>query len=676
MRTPLRRGLSIQGSDMTDYRSQAANWILASGALAVLLIYLPGLSHYLAFDDYPHIVPLYQTLQHVTPTSLWEAIWSSNSGPTGRPLAMATFAIQIGFFGAGPVQLKVANLLLHLLTGIVLYRLGTRILTVQANAASPSSTYLAPTVAAFAAVLWLVHPLQLTTVAYTVQRMNGLSALFMVLALHSYVRLRTGNSDRRDWNAGLIRIALLWICGVLSKETAILLPVYIVVLECTVLPGWEQLTRRVQKSRAAMAASAIVLVVGVIVVAAGIHWILPGYDNRPFTVGERLLTEFRALAWYLRLLLVPDNQQMSLLHDDWTLSRSILQPVTTLPALLIVAGLLYIGWRTRRRAPLISFGIFWFFGGHLLESTIVPLELVFEHRNYLPIFGPILAITAYAAKLANRRYVRKTILLAGFVAVFASLSALTYSRAQRWSDDPGARLAHFEMKSGSFRAQIEAAQIYEDQARQAGAGAERERMLGLAERHFIQASRISRDNAEPLFGWILFRAKYEPEKVQPLMEHLIPLLRTQKLSSTSVNGIHALTKCVARQLCTGLKDELPEVFRAALENPYLDVGRRSSILRNRGYFEFFVQHSYREGIRSMHEAFTLNPHNLETGIELTYMLAAVGEKSAALHVLQTTESKDSLRRMRYSTSQLRDAILTGRISLPNRSNARAEPRPQ
>ena len=85
--------------------------------------------------------------------------------------------------------------------------------------------------------------------------------------------------------------------------------------------------------------------------------------------------------------MLPNLAEMGLHHDDFVISKTLLSPWTTLPA---IAGLLALAVGAlvlRKKHPLITFGIVFFFVAHALESTIIPLEIAFEHRNYLPSYN-------------------------------------------------------------------------------------------------------------------------------------------------------------------------------------------------------------------------------------------------------------------------------------------------
>src|SRR3546814_1078012 len=95
---------------------------------------------------------------------------------------------------------------------------------------------------------------------------------------------------------------------------------------------------------------------------------------------------------YMGQILVPLPGNMPFYYDWIQPSRGILQPWTTLPAILACIALLAIAWRARRHRSLFALGVLLFFAGHFITSNVPNLELAFEHRNHLPLIGTVLAI--------------------------------------------------------------------------------------------------------------------------------------------------------------------------------------------------------------------------------------------------------------------------------------------
>ncbi len=630
-------------------------------ALLTAGVYAPAISPYLAFDDHAHIAPLPRLLAEITPASLWEAVWSSNSGPTGRPLAMATFVGQVALLGASAPQLKLVNVLLHLAVGVALYALGAALLAAARGEAGPSWTTRA--VAAAAAAFWLLHPLNLSSVAYVIQRMNVLAALATVAALLVYTRWRRAPAGSREGLHTALAVGGLGAAGVLSKENAALLPVYLVVLEASIfrprLPRWLAGSRR---RRWLAGATVALAVAGLAALAA--WWAAPGYDDRSFTMLERLLTQARVVVWYLSLLFYPDPGRMSLYHDGWAVSSSLLAPPTTLLALFTLGALLVAAWLARRRWPLFTFAVAWFLGGHLLESTVLPLELVFEHRNYLPSFGPVLWATAALAALARRLPRPRAMAAGGAVAVVLALAVLTHTRAERWGADPQPRLEHLLARPASVRAAIKAAQTYSQLAAEAASAERREALFEQARARFTAAAEHEPESADALFGWVLLYFEHGRTPPETLLAELERRLATGPVDATTVNGVHALTQCAVGGRCARLGARLPGLLERLLDNTEVRGGFRNRLLRDLARCRYHLEHRPDAALAALKAAVRAAPRDLDTRIELAYFEALASNRTAALAALERVQELDALGRKMYTTQRLRTAILTGRLQQP------------
>ncbi len=155
------------------------------------------------------------------------------------------------------------------------------------------------------------------------------------------------------------------------------------------------------------------------------------------------------------MILLPRLEAFGLYHDDIALSHGFLDPWTTFPALVGLAGLLWLAWWSRRRAPLLSFGIAWFFIGHALESTFLPLEIAHEHRNYVPLFGILLPVAWGLGLLLKQGGPRRTVGVAIALVAIAYPAFVTILRAHLFGEEvrrtqieaqhhPDSAQAHYE----------------------------------------------------------------------------------------------------------------------------------------------------------------------------------------------------------------------------------------
>jgi hypothetical protein len=172
-------------------------------------------------------------------------------------------------------------------------------------------------------------------------------------------------------------------------------------------------------------------------------------DGRPWTIGQRLLTEPRILVDYLQLLAVPRSVSSGLYNDSYVASTGLLQPLSTLPALLLILGLPVLAIWQRRRFPAAAAAVVFYFAGQLLESTVIPLELFFEHRNYLPamlLFWPLArGVCSWPIPGWRRAAVA--------MALLALFAVTTHQRAQLWGQPEQLAVLWAKQNPGSSRAQ-------------------------------------------------------------------------------------------------------------------------------------------------------------------------------------------------------------------------------
>lgn len=398
---------------------------------ATLLAYLPGLPGPFVFDDIQNIVE--NRAIAITSLDADALAAAAHSGPQdgiGRPLAMLSYALNYYVAGeVAAVSFKVTNLAIHLINTALIYWLTSLLL----RAAAIGDTRLVRWLPPLSALLWALHPIQLTVVLYTVQRMTSLSALFVLAGLLLFVH---GRIDLRAsaWR-GCIGIAAGIACGAIggfaAKENAVLMPLYALLIEYTF---FERSALTTSQRRALLATygavAALPLLFGAIWMLAHPEVIVAGYAGRDFTPLQRLLTEARVLWFYLGLLLFPMPGRFTLFHDDIALSTGLITPWTTLPALLGLAAALIVALVYRRRTPVLSFAILWFLAGHCLESGILPLELAHEHRNYLPAFGPLFALAYILCRFGRARAV-----VYASVGCALILGSITTARAITWATE-------------------------------------------------------------------------------------------------------------------------------------------------------------------------------------------------------------------------------------------------
>lgn len=422
--------------------------------------YWPGLGGPFLLDDWGTLPKLgaYGPVDNFT--TFVSYITSGAAGPTGRPLALLSFLIDAQNWPAGPWPFKLTNVLLHLANGALLAWL-----LVELSLARGLDRRKAAWVGCLAAGLWMAHPLLVSTTLYVVQRMAMLAALFVFAGLACYV------SGRRRLQAGYARggYALMiggivggTLFGVLSKENAALLPLLALVLEATVLkhPGPDAQPGTVGAPAPHRVFRLLFLWLPSAIVIAYLLWqfrdagaLIPG---RPFTVGTRLLTEARVLIHYLYLLVIPHAGTHGL-YTTVSISHGLLHPWNTLPAILLIAALVGGAMAWRRRWPVLCAAILFFFAGQLLESTTIPLEVYYEHRNYLPAALLFWPLAQWCVTGTISRPLRHAIL----ALAFALLLVLTGLRANLWGHPTRLAMTWAQLNPDSSRAVATETEIME-----------------------------------------------------------------------------------------------------------------------------------------------------------------------------------------------------------------------
>jgi len=432
---------------MTSDRLHAlrSNIAPALGLMAVLavcwLVYQPGLKGAFLLDDFSNLSHLGDFGRIDNRESLRLYLLSGFAGPTGRPLSMLAFLLDARDWPADPARFKRTNLIIHLITGTVLFALAR-----QLAGALGRRRREAGWIALLTAALWLLHPFWVSTTLYAVQRMAQLSGLFVLLGLWLYVRTRVKYPPRLSpalVTDSSLAIGLAGLLAVLAKENGALLPPLAIVLEVTVLQAHDR-SRGPAPSRAFSWWRLLLLGVPTLSLCgyllAGIGPLLaedPGM--RDFTPGERLLTEGRVLWDYVAHILLPRPYSGGLFNDDIQISRGLLQPWTTALAWASWAVLTVWAWRARSKHPALALAILFFLTAHVLESSFLQLELYYEHRSYLPaaLAGFPLAIwwTRHRVRPWTRRAVALGALsiLAGMTAVRADLWGRPFAQALKWA---------------------------------------------------------------------------------------------------------------------------------------------------------------------------------------------------------------------------------------------------
>lgn len=356
----------------------------------IILIILTGVIVYantfnvpFHFDDKNNIQNPSLRVENISLKQLSETVYGGTL--KSRPVSNLSFAMNY-FIGGYRVQgYHLVNISIHVFTGVFLYLLLCITLNLQIN---KKKYYNGLTIALLATLLWITHPLGTQSVTYIVQRMNSMATMFFVLTILLYVVGRNSQTsfERKSFIQSWVWYVSCGISGLLaigSKEIAATLPVFIFLYE------WYFF----QDLRWGWLRSKIYWLVGIFCILASTTYVYTGGQvidrifnscgGREFTIMERVLTQFRVVIHYITLVFYPNPTRLALDYD-FPVSTSLFSPLTTLYSLIAILVLIGLAILIARRERLLSFCILWFLGNLVIESSVICLEMVFEHRTYLP----------------------------------------------------------------------------------------------------------------------------------------------------------------------------------------------------------------------------------------------------------------------------------------------------
>lgn len=594
-------------------------WMFIAILAVTVVVYFPGLTGDYVFDDLPNLVNNAQLdLESLSLESLQGAAYSSNSGMLRRPVSMASFAINRHLFGIDPYSHKVVNLIIHLLTGIGLFILSRQLVQSYRRFRNPALTEATIRwLPVIVSGLWLVHPINLTSVLYIVQRMTSLSTLFMVGALCLYLacryRMLTGGRGVPFTLAG---VAAFTVLAVFSKESGALLPLYMLVLEIALF-RFRNTAGILDKRVAAFFIFTVLLPAALVLfhIATSSGGLLGAYAIRDFNLTERVLTEARVLVFYLKMIIMPSTSELGLYHDDITLSHHLLDPPSTLVSIVLLCGLLFSAFLLLGKHSLIGLGILWFFAGHALESTIFPLEIAHEHRNYLAGYGILLAVTG---ALLEGPWQRVTPLMRSAVPVVLLLlfSHTTWLRAGQWSDV--ATQAAFEASHhpDSYRSVYGLARIYTRLTLNGEPGYEEKAFANL-----LRAAEIKQAEIMP-HSTMIQLAYLTNKPVDPgWFDEISQRLSRYPVTPSTIHSLLSLARCAERK-CGVPEDRMEELLGLLLVQESLQStpSRLAEAHTIYGYFTINTRGDFHKGLELFKLAVNLTPREHQRWINLIELL--------------------------------------------------------
>lgn len=658
----------------TPLKNHTGWWLLLAAFVVTIAVYLPGLSGGFLFDDYPNIVDNHGVQpSNASFSSLVGAALSSPSSEFKRPLASLSFATNYLISGLDPYWMKLTNLAIHLLNGLLVFLLARSLLRItpagtrdQALAGAMTGTgQRAGFIAALIAAAWMLLPINLTGVLYVVQRMESMANLFVLLGLLGYVagrrRMLTeathttmGVAPTHQGRASGIRGYLLCVgsivactgVGALAKETAVMLPLYAALIEWLIF-GFRQ-----PNGRSDIRVTGLFAIILVLPLVAGLAWLMPGllrpetWATRDFTMRTRLLSEARIVVDYISWTLLPTPNALSFYHDDFRISTGLLAPWTTLASALFLCALVGLMVWLRRRQPLATLGIGLFLGCQLLTGTIIPLELIYEHRNYFASFGLMMAIVPLLAAPRGKAFAMpRHVLLGMLLLCWTALTALTayaWGNPLRLAEDLASRA------SQSPRAQYELGRTYIIYSHYDPASP----FTALAYAPLEKAARLPQASILPEQALIFMNSRMHLPIKDAWWDSLIAKLKAHQLGVQDESSLGALTQCDREGRCDLSKKRMVEAYMAALSHPN-PSGR---LLAMYGDYAWNVLDDHELGERMTADAVKAAPNEPAYRITQIRMLAVQGRAVEARTALTELESFNTGGRLNHTLGELRDLL--------------------
>jgi len=544
--------------------------------LCCFIIYFPSSLGGFIYDDYPNIVNNSSIQIHsLSADQLIAAIKSGESGPLGRPVSMLSFSLNYYFAGLDAFYYKLVNILIHLLNGVLVYVLTRKLLAL--GAFTGESWQIIKAISLATTTIWLFHPINISSVAYVVQRMNELSALFTLAGLAFFIygreKIQAGNGGRLQIVSGFLICGLL---AVLSKENGALFYIYAGMIEL-IFFRFSALGLSNKRFLSVLYIFFIglpfLLIIFVLLVSPELY--LAGYQQRDFTLMQRIFTEFRVIWFYIYMILIPDIQQLSMHHDSFDLSSGWISPPSTLLAIVGILALVFIAIFYRKTNKVLSFGILFFLIGHSIESTILPLHIAFEHRNYLPGMGLLFILSFYMLDpvISPRTINARKLLLFLLIGV---LAFSTYIKIKQWHNTELLNFYELEHNPESSNINYEIGRFYASKL-DTNELINRKKVYESADYHFRRAITLDPGKIEAMTGLLILESSNNSAIDMSVISSLETVLRNNVITTTGSSSLIALLRCKLRNECVIEEGIIDPLLYAIADNTKLS-GNRSNLL--------------------------------------------------------------------------------------------------
>ncbi|MBF0522331.1 MAG: tetratricopeptide repeat protein [Candidatus Omnitrophica bacterium] len=326
----------------------------------------------------------------------------------------------------------ITNIFIHIIAALAAYWLTNLLLSTPRMAEDVLNRHK-KLLAFFVGLIFVAHPVQTQSVTYIWQRCASLATMFYLLSLCCYLKARLTNNRKRFF----ILAGILAMLAFFTKEMTATLPVMIIVIEGTLFHlTFSKVKTTFLRHRNIFIVLAILLLFLPFLCLQGFFADYgmkapsESFDGEFISGKNYLISQFRVLWTYIRLLFVPMHQN---LDYEYHVSKSFFE----LKTFLGFAGLLLIIFgaiKLFKKHRFLSLGIFWFFITISIEGGIVPIDcLIYEHRLYLPMFGYALFLVSALFTLFQEKHFKHLII--GLTVISMFYAAATIKRNFVWKDD-------------------------------------------------------------------------------------------------------------------------------------------------------------------------------------------------------------------------------------------------
>ena len=401
--------------------------------VVLLTIYSNSFNGEWHFDDYANIVEnSYIKIKSFSWPEIKNCMYGFTQENPSRPLSYLSFAINYKIGGMDVLGFHLVNFIIHYLAAFFLFLFIYK--TLKLPLLEGKYLQIAYPVALLSTFFWALNPVHVTSITYIVQRMASMAGLFYIMSMYFYLKGRTAHNITHSLSFYIL-CGIAGFAAVLSKENAVMLPISILLFDLFLIQGATK--ENVKKLSKILFLPFLLILITGFIYTDGFSDRFREYEIRDFSLAQRLLTEPRVILFYLSLLFYPASSRLTLLYDI-EVSRTLFQPWTTIPDILLIISIIIFVLYIAGKRPLISFCIIFYFLNHLIEGSVFPLELIYEHRNYLPsmlLFIPFAMLAIRTIDYFSQAKIIFSAVALGIILILIGEGYVTYDRNRIVGDD-------------------------------------------------------------------------------------------------------------------------------------------------------------------------------------------------------------------------------------------------